>query len=250
MTLRRFFDDVLDPERSLIVLNRTSPDPIQRMLGNLFENQPVSIEELSLPEGSDDLVLVVEDGSIIAQSPLEELQESILLINSDLFVTGARDLAEISLPDALKRLDDVPFRLRGYPASHSEKLLLILLSRYIERTAWERGEGTLRASFQDLSRIEDEVGTHRVYRALDTTGVDVHVYGTPGWNPPPDSDITAHAGYGEDFLKSWFVVYTSPDGEDDIALLALEDAPNEWSGFWTYRRSQIDAIDDYVMRNL
>jgi len=250
MTLRRFFDDVPDPERSLVVLNRTSPDPIQRMLGNLFENQPIPIEEVTLPDSGDDVVAVVEDGSIIAQSPLEELQDSILLINSDLFVTGTRDLSDISLPDALARLDDVPFRLRGYPTSHSEKLLLILLSRYIERTAWERGVGTLRASFQDLSRIEDEVGTHRVYRTLDTTPVDVHVYGSPGWEPPPDSEITAHAGYSEDFLRSWFVVYTDPSGNEDIALLALEDEPNEWLGFWTYQRDRIEAINEYIMRTL
>ncbi|WP_144900977.1 DICT sensory domain-containing protein [Halobellus captivus] len=250
MTLRRFFDDVSDPGRSLVVLNRTSPDPIQRMLGNLFEHQPVPIEEVALPDGSEDLVVVVEDGSIIAQSPLEELHNAILLINSDLFITGARDLAEIELPDALKRLDDVPFTLRGYPASHSEKLLLILLSRYIERTAWERGEGTLRASFQELSRIEDEVGTNRIYRTLDTTAVDVHVYGAPGWEPPRDSDITTHAGYSTDFLKSWFVVYTSPGETEDIGLLALEEAPNRWSGFWTYDQSLIEGINEYVMRNL
>jgi hypothetical protein len=250
MTLRRFLDRVEDPNRSLVVLNRRAPDPIQRMLGNLFENQPISIEEVDVPDGDEDVVLVVEDGSIVAQSPLEELQDSILLINSDLFVTGARELEEVELPSVIRRLDDVPFFLRGYPQSHSEKLLLILLSRYIERRAWERRDGTLRASFQDLSRIEDEMGTNRVYRTLDDSPVDVHVYGTPGWEPPRDSTITIHAGYEEDFLDSWFVVYTPPEGDEHVALLALEESPNQWAGFWTYRRPLVADINEYIMRRL
>jgi hypothetical protein len=250
MTLRRFLDRIDNPDRSLVVLNRQAPDPVQQMLGSLFANQPVSIEEVEVPEGDDDVVLLVEDGSIVAQSPLQQLQESILLINSDLFVTGARALEEVELPSVIQRLDDVPFFLRGYPQSHSEKLLLILLSRYIERRAWEREAGTLRASFQQLSRIEDEIGTNQVYRTLDDTPVDVHVYGAPGWEPPRDSTITIHAGYDEDFRDSWFVVYTPPDGDGHIALLALEEEADEWSGFWTYRQSLVEDVNEYIVRQL
>lgn len=36
---------------------------------------------------------------------------------------------------------------------------------------WSRDAGTLRASFQKLSRIRDEVGTQRVYRRLGENGV-------------------------------------------------------------------------------
>jgi hypothetical protein len=35
-----------------------------------------------------------------------------------------------------------------------------------------------------------------------------------------------------------------------VALLALEDGPNEWSGFWTYRPEQVTALDDYITRRL
>ena len=251
MTLRRFLDDVDEPDRSLVVINRRAPESVQRMLEAMFDGQPVAVDELEIPTEGDDQVLVVEDGSVVARSPLRELQDAILTVNSDLFITGTRRLEEVELPDALKQLDELPFFLRGYPESHSEKLLLILVSRYIERTAWEHQSGTLRTSFQSLDRIEDEIGTNQVYRRLDNSPVDVHVYGTPGWVPPPESTITIHAGYEQDFVESWFVVYAPPEGEDGhVALLALEDGPNEWSGFWTYRPEQVTALDDYITRRL
>ena len=251
MTLRRFLDDVDNPDRSLVVINRRAPEPVQRTLEKMFDGQPVSVEEVDIPTEADDQVLVVEDESVIARSPLHELQDAILTVNSDLFITGTRQLDEIELPEVLKELDELPFFLRGYPESHSEKLLLILVSRYIERTAWEHQAGTLRTSFQSLDRIEDEMGTNQVYRRLDDSPVDVHVYGTPGWVPPPDSTITIHAGYQPDFVESWFVVYVPPEGEDGhIALLALEDGPNEWSGFWTYCRDRVEALDAYITRHL
>ena len=251
MTLRRFLDHVDNPDRSLVVINRQAPEPIQRTLEKMFDGQPVSIEEVDIPTEGDDQVLVVEDETVIARSPLRELQDAILTVNSDLFITGTRQLEAVELPDALKELDELPFFLRGYPEAHSEKLLLILVSRYIERIAWEHQSGTLRTSFQSLDRIEDEIGTNQVYRRLDASPVDVHVYGTPGWEPPPESTITIHAGYEQDFVESWFVVYVPPEDEDGhVALLALEDGPNEWSGFWTYRPDKVAALEEYITRRL
>jgi hypothetical protein len=90
-----------------------------------------------------------------------------------------------------------------------------------------------------------------VYRRLDDSPVDVHVYGTPGWEPPPESTITIHAGYEPDFVESWFVVYSPPEGGDGhVALLALEDGPNEWSGFWTYKPERVAALEAYITRRL
>jgi len=251
MTLRRFLDEIDEPDRSLVVLNRQAPEPLQRTLEKMFDDQPVSIEELDIPTEDDDQVLVVEDETVIARSPLRDLQDAILAVNSDLFITGTRPLEEVELPAALRELDELPFFLRGYPEAHSEKLLLILVSRYIERTAWEHQTGTLRTSFQSLDRIEDEIGTNQVYRRLDDSPIDVHVYGTPGWVPPPESTITIHAGYEQDFVESWFVVYVPPEGEDGhVALLALEDGPNEWTGFWTYQPERVMALNDYITRRL
>lgn len=251
MTLRQFLGDESAVSRSLVIVNRTAPKPVARMLSKMFEGEAIDVSETEIEEMASDTVVLVEDDEVIAHSSLDELQEEILLINSDLFISGARGLEEIEPLAVLESLADTPLFVRGYPESHSEKLPLILISRYIERRAWCQQRGTLRASFQSLDRITDEIGTHQVYQRLDRVPVDVHVYGTPGWTPQPDSTITAHAGWSEDFLKSWFVVYTPPEGGDShAALLALKEGPNEWRGFWTYQPSRVEAIDTYIARNL
>lgn len=69
--------------------------------------------------------------------------------------------------------------------SNNEKLVLVVLSRYIEKQAFNAGDGTLQTTFQRLARLDDEHGTKRVYDRLSKTDLDVHVYGSPIGNPPP-----------------------------------------------------------------
>lgn len=249
MALREQFDAVTGAERSLVVINQTQPRIVTEMLERLFEDQPVDVSDQGLPEETPDGVYLVENGEIIAKSPLEQLLRAILLINSDLFITGTRALPEIEVPDVLAGLDDVPFRLRGYPESHKEKLVLIVISRYIERLAWEAGAGRLRTGLQSLRRISDEVGTATVYERVAGTDVDVHLYGRPGWAPTPNSSITTHAGYSDDFTDSWFVVFVPKDETDrHAALLALEEAPNEWVGWFTYREPVVRELNRTIER--
>ncbi|WP_096393765.1 DICT sensory domain-containing protein [Halorubrum trapanicum] len=248
-SLRSFFDELETPDRHLVLLNRSSPDPVRNLLDSLLDGQPVSISEAGADSGADDdVVALVEDGSIVARSTLDELLESVLLINSDLYKTGGIDLDEVALPAVFEGLDEVPFRVRGYPTSNKEKLLLIIISRVIERIAAERGDGTLRASFQRLSRIDDERGTREVYERVAGTGVDVHVYGVGDADSLSGLPITVHTGTSYPYQRSWFVVFTPPDGGDGdhVALLALEDEPNVWDGFWTFRPELVTRIERYI----
>jgi hypothetical protein len=263
MELEKFFEELDEAPLSLVIVNRTAPRPFQRMLENAFDDQPVAVEEETMPGEDEDTVALVadrEDGKeVVATSPLEELNETILMVNSDLYKSGAVGLAEFELPDVLAEMHDTPFQLRGYPESNTEKLLLIVISRYVERRAWQVGRGTLRTSFQRLSRIRDERGTRTVYETVANTGVRTHVYGVPDWQPPAEFDAVTHGGYTEEFQKSWFVVYTPPEGDDcpdigledpHLALLALETAPRQWQGFWTFRPELVEDIDRYIAHNL
>lgn len=250
MGIEQFLDAVDGNERTLAVLNRSSPRPVLTMLEELFADQPVTVEEASVPDGDEDLAVLLDDGAVVATSPLSELLNAILLVNSDLYVTGTRSLSEVELPDVLSGMADVPFRLYGYPESEKEKFLLIVVSRYVERRAWEGDGGTLRASFQYLSRINDERGTRRVYERLATTDTDVHVYGVPDWRPGPEFDVTMHGGHTPDFRRSWFVVYDAPAGEESVALLAREVEPSLWEGYWTHREDVVADVTRYVERNL
>lgn len=237
-----------------MVANRTEPEPFRVLLENLFEEQPVAVEEESVADYNDDTVLLVdnETGTVIETSPLAALEDAILLVNSDLFMTGTIDLDATSVPDVIDGLADHRFSLRGYPASNKEKLLLILISRRIEQMAYEHGSGTLRSSFQRLSRIADEKGTQRVYERVGELDVDVHVYGVPNWTPSSEFPVTMHGGYTDDFKQSWFVVFTPPPGVDaeGAALLAIEQESGTWDGFWTYQQSLVDDIAEYIRHNL
>lgn len=252
MPLERFLDRADAVDRSLAVVNRAAPQPVQRMLDGLFADQPVGVVEQSIPDVDDDTVLLLEDGEVLATSSLQEIQESILLVNSDLYITGGVGFDSEALPAVIDGLADVHFRLRGYPESDTEKLLLIVISRQIERLAWLADEGVLRASFQRLSRIEDESGTRRIYQTLADSGVDTHVYGSPNWTPPPGFDVTTHAGHGRDFRDSWFVVYSPPaeSEHNPAALVAVETERHQWEGFWTYDPVLATDVNRHVERHL
>ena len=253
MSLERFLSVPDGATRELVVANRTKPEPFQRMVETLFAEQTVGVGETTREEFPENTVLLLEDGEVVAESPLDALRDAILMVNSDLYRTGARPLDETTVPAVIDGLTDVRFSLRGYPESNTEKLLLILISREIERQAYEADAGTLRSSFQQLSRIKDERGTRRAYQQLSEADVDVHVYGIPDWRPTAELDVTMHGGTTPDFEHSWFVMYRPPPGSPDdhgAALLAVETGPAEWEGFWTYDTDLIDDLTAYVRANL
>jgi hypothetical protein len=217
------------------------------------------------PDDIENLVLLMEDDEVVAGSTLDELGDAVLFVNSDLYITGSRSLSDVDLPSVISGLDDATFTLRGYPESNRQKLLLITISRFIERTAWTAGDGTLRSSFQRLSRIDDEVGTREVYERVADTGVDTHLYGVPD-ELPRGLDAVIHAGDGPDFTDSWFVVYRPPEGahsaesdpesdlvrgvEGGVGLLAVETEPRVWRGLWTFDADRVSRVNRYIERNL
>lgn len=319
------FDSV---ERSIVVVNRTDPDPVVNMLSNTFGDGAVTVVDGRVsdtgrgvrdggteriggsdpcrpgmttreftasggagrngdgpgpvidvealrrnenvpfdgddPSAVEDLALLIEGDEVIAGSTLEALGDAVLFVNTDLYTTGSRSIAEIGLPSVVTGLNDTAFRLKGYPESNRQKLLLVTVSRFIEHAAWRAGRGTLRSSFQRLSRLTDELGTRRVYESVTDAGVDTHLYGVPD-DPPTDLDATIHGGRSADFTDSWFVVFTPPDGpravdgagsdlergmRGGVGLLAVETSPRVWRGAWTFDADRVGAINGYIERNL
>jgi hypothetical protein len=327
VTLEQFLDRFDGPERSVVIVNRTDPDPVLNMLVDTFgddavrvvdgrvttgdaerpatdgagaagpdrrgvltarelttravvdgEGEPVPALDVEVLRRHDDvpfdggdpseienLVLLMEGDEVVAGSTLGELGDAVLFVNSDLYITGSRSLSDVDLPSVISGLDDATFTLRGYPESNRQKLLLITISRFIERAAWTAGDGTLRSSFQRLSRIDDEVGTREVYERISDTGVDTHLYGVPD-ELPADLDAVIHAGDDPDFTDSWFVVYRPPEGihpaesdpdsdlvrgvEGGVGLLAVETEPRVWRGLWTFDADRVSRVNRYIERNL
>jgi hypothetical protein len=247
----QFVDRAGEPEQSLVVVNRTEPDAIQGMLDDLMAEQDVGVSDIELPRADEDMVVLVEDGDTVASSPLSTLEETILFVNSDIYTTGTQGLEELSIPEVILELDEVPFELWGYPESLKEKFLLITISRHIEHLAFQSAGGVLRSSFQRLSRIEDETGTRAVYDTLGAASPDVHVYGVPDWVPEASSELTIHGGYGPAFERTWFVVFqpSSPDHRQ-AALVAIEYGDRQWRGFWTYREELVTDINRHIERRM
>ncbi|AEH36910.1 histidine kinase [Halopiger xanaduensis] len=271
MSLRSFLDAVGPREHALAVVGDAT-EPLEEMLAETFAETQIDIEsggpgetvaasdlaalDLEANPGEDTVVVLLENETPVAASTMDELYESLLAINSDLFTTGARALGEIELPDVLANLADTRLRLRGYPLAHNEKLVLILLSRYIEQRAHVADGGTLRAAFQRLSRLDDEVGTLAVYAELERAAVDVHVYGTPPTDESAavrDLDVATHTGTDGEYRNCWFVVYDPADpiaDPDPAALLCLETEPRIWDGFWTFDPERVAALEAYVATEL
>jgi len=241
-----FIEALDDREKSLSVLNREEVDPIQRMVESMFDADSIEVTEGSGdPAGpADMLILHDEQQPAIATSPLQDIERSLLMVNSDLYITGTRSLDEIDTPDVVVNLDDVTFSVAG-----KQKFLLIHISRHVEKIAYETGGGVLHTGFQELSRLNDERGTERAYRQLIDQGVDVHVYGREDWDDPPDRDVTVHAREDGEITKAWFVVHDGA-GEDErkAALVAVETGPNEYAGFWTFEAAVVDDVLDYIER--
>ncbi|MDS0475767.1 DICT sensory domain-containing protein [Natrinema sp. 1APR25-10V2] len=272
MTLRSFIDDAGPPTQTIAVVSEdaSGSGPLEEMLAETFEDQPIAVEaDVTLDGDTDappavadalaadgDTAVLLEDGEPVAASPMLKLYDSLLAINSDLFVTGARGVGEIEFPDVLAGLEGTRLRLRGYPLAHKEKLLLILVSRHIEQRAWAAGSGTLHSAFQDLSRIDDEIGTYETYDALADTDVDVHVYGAEsgGDGATTDLDVTEHTGTDAAYRDGWFVVFEpddrAPADAEGCALVCLETEPRIWHGFWTTDPQRVTRIESYVAREL
>jgi len=168
-----FLADQTAPERTLLVVNWDGPEQIEALLRRTVEPLPVDLEKRVDPEFGENHVVLLEDGEVVADSTLESLQEAVLLVNVDLYKTGLSGIDKYEAPAVLTAMDEMLFTLRGFPASTKEKLLLVVMSRFIEKRALEVGEGRLDVSFQELSRIHDEYGTEQVYQRLSDSDVAV-----------------------------------------------------------------------------
>lgn len=235
------FRDIIDvkpPQRTVLVRDSDEPAPLTRLLEGAFAGQPVDVETETTVDDKPQ-VLVVEEGDIVACSPLGALMDAFLLVNSDSYRTGMAGIDTQQAPEVLTALADTKFRMRGFPASNKEKLLLIVLSRYIEQTALDADGGILRTSFQRLSRLNDERGTRAVYERLAESSVETHIYGMPTAGTLPDLNV--HDGRTPVYRDSWFVIHTGTDSP--AALLCLQREENEWDGLWTFDADRVDAIE-------
>ncbi|MCQ4334251.1 histidine kinase [Natronomonas sp. F2-12] len=255
-SLADFINEVPESEKTLLVVNRTTADPLIDLLNDAFSNQSVTIAERQVPDGADDLVCLIDDGHVVATSSFEQLRNSFLLVNVDQYRTGVQARHPGRFPDVLTGLTETEFTVAGFPASTKEKLLLVMISRFIEQLALTTGQGELHSTFQQLSRLDDEYGTRRMYEWLGDSGTETHVYGVDD-NPEAvtDIDVVVHSGDTEPYGRSWVVAFSpETDGTHSpvdtepthAALVAIEIGPNVWRGLWTYDSPRVERILSHI----
>lgn len=261
-SLSGFIDETTGTqEKTLLLINRTEPQPLVNLLDRAFENQSIQIQERHIPEGDSDVVCLIENGQVSAVSSFADLSETFLLVNADRYRTSTGRSSRSSFPDVLTGLDDIEFTVRGFPESNKEKLLLVVISRFIEDRALACGNGEFHSTFQRLSRLDDEYGTRKMYEWLGDSDVETHVYGVrddPG--VVDDLGVVVHAGTTHEYRRSWVVLFT-PDADtgdasggdiaaadacNPVALVAIETGPNVWRSMWTYDRDRVERIKAYV----
>lgn len=254
-SLSDFIDEAESASKTLLWLNRNEPEPMADLLSRAFENQSITVAERNVPEGTEDLICLIENGEVIAQSPFWPLAQSFLMVNVDRYRTGTKQSEIGTFPDVLTGLDEVEFTVRGFPQANKEKLLLVLISRFIEYRALESEGGTFHATFQRLSRLDDEYGTQQIYAWLGESGVDTHVYGIRD-DPTAveDIDVTIHEGSSVAYHRSWVVLFQPPAGshterncEGPVALVAIEIEPNVWRGLWTYDADRVSHLKSHLI---
>lgn len=253
-SLSDFIDEVEPSEKTLLLLNRNEPKPMGDLLSRAFENQSVTVAERHIPEGVEDLVCLIENGAVIATSPFWALEQSFLMVNVDRYRTGTRQSEIGGFPDVLTGLSDVEFTVRGFPQSNKEKLLLVLISRFIEHRALESEAGTFHATFQYLSRLDDEYGTKQIYERLGESAIETHVYGIrDAPTVADDLDVTVHGGSSTEYRRSWVVLFQLPAvnhtdtaWKGPVALVAVEIDANVWRGLWTYDADRVSRLQSYL----
>jgi hypothetical protein len=248
MGFAAFVDQFDSREKTVTVLNREAVDPIYSLLESKIGTGDVTVQERSTGNGTPVDAVVVEDADgddrlAVATSPLSAVRDSLLLVNSDLYVTGTVGLEEIETPDVVAHLDEVTFDV-----TRRSKFLLIHISRHIERLAYDTDGGALHSGFQRLDRIQDERGTLRAYENLAASGVDVHAYGIPTHDSAalPDS-LTLHGYEDGEIPRSWFVVHDGAgDDSRKAALVAVETDTDEFSGYWTFDPGHVEDVLEYI----
>lgn len=245
MGLSDIVADVDSGEKTLTIRNRDEPEPLVRMLERMVDAPDVTIREDEPADGSPGNLVVLEDAESgerrLAISSIADVGNSVLMVNSDLYVTGTRSIDEVDTPDVLAGLAETTFTVSG-----KQKMLLIEISRHVEALAYRARGSTLHSGFQHLSRVEDERGTRAVYERLVDAGASVHLYGVPNRIPELADEITVHADDSEEIRSSWFVVNTDCPDEFKAALIAREVGPNEWTGVWTFDPDVVDRVAAYL----
>lgn len=226
-SLYEIVDGVHTESKTVRALNVTDEDRFETVEDYLARHD-VEIVREDARTGETDVLVVENDGETLARDELRSVERFV-----EAPPTAGYEDARI--PPVVEHLDDT--RFQSY-----DKRQMILASRIGEFRAWNRGAGELHAGFQHLSKVDRQ---RTVYDQLERSDVDVHVYGIDDWDRTHDVEMSVHVTSDDEVRDHWWVVYDGDGREaDKYALIAQEQSPQDWFGFWTYGSSTVDRLLD------
>ncbi|WP_123538292.1 DICT sensory domain-containing protein [Halosimplex salinum] len=137
--------------------------------------------------------------------------------------------------------------LSGTTFVMDDRRRLVATAREIEDRAYRHGRGRLSVTFQSLSAFRAQVPAYR--RLVGSTDLEVVVFGTPDWEPPPIENVTVEPDTTGELTEFWVVAFDG-DGADGrkCAMIAEEADPDEYTGVVTYDPAVVDDLIEYLER--
>ncbi len=246
MSLADFIEDVKSREKTLTVFTPEDDDQLFDELVGFFEVQNITVREGHVePGGPQNFVVLHQEDEAVAVSTLEDVRETLFIDGGRSGFGGVRvDADESETPDVVTSLGNTTFSADG-----EDRFLLTQIAHYIQELAWRSGGGRLHSGVQRLSTLREDASAHEICRKLADRGVGVHVYGAP------DADVATPPGirvYPEDDPEVADVRFVAFDGDGDDsrkgAMVATEEEPGSFRGFWTFEASFVDEIIAYLER--
>lgn len=236
MSFAAMIDAMTATDVQLCVYNYDGPDAAVADIASYFDIDPDEVSRKRVTDRPNGVVVITVGG--------DSLEAHIATLRSAVMTTAEvirnADPNEPLPSDLLVSLDNATF------TSHDRRRLLVT-SRHIERRIHRVGGGTLYACFQRLSRLANDLPSLAYYDLLANAGVDVYVYGIPDEAVETADGITAVEVENDEIASTWMIAFDG-DGSDDekAALVAREEAPNDWRGFWTFDPITVDDVIEYT----
>jgi len=234
MALSEFIEYVNSKEKTLVVFNPAPDSTLVADLKRYFSTQNVAVRGKQTASGAPDGVAVLRlDGEVLASVPTAQLTD--LLDGGGLRETGV-GIDDTDYHEILQHLKETTF-------TSSNKAEMVTISHEIEDRALRVNGGQLLVGFQRPEKLTEQADR---YSRLAGQQIDIHTFAVPG--EPVDIDgVTHHTEATEEIERSWFVIFDG-DGDDSYktALLATEQAPNQFYGFWSDDPELVDSIGTYI----
>ncbi|ATW90040.1 diguanylate cyclase/two-component system sensory protein [Halohasta litchfieldiae] len=235
MSLSEIIKYVKGNEKTLVVFNPPATSTLVSDLGDYFTTQNVRVTSQRTDSGEPEGVVVLKLGEeVLSAVPVEQLQE--LLAGGALRETGV-GIDDTDYHEILQHLKETTF-------TSYDKSRMIAISHEIEDRALRVDGGRLYAGFQLPTKLNNQ---GKRYGRLAERAIDIHTFAVPDGPAVDIAGLTHHAIAAAEIEQSWFVIF---DGNGDdrykTALLATEQSPNQFYGFWTDDPGIVDRIGDYL----